>query len=266
MVRVESDVKDNLKDGNEGDKNTRLEGDMKDDQCSQTTREFLPPHDMFGRFKMYYESNYEDLRDFVRDAYCEKPDFELAINPYATHKNEDEAEKFKKKHRNEVIAEVFSVKFGKWNFFDCFEEQRENVTFYNDNTVVLEEMTRQLQKDSELGRKLMEKRVEIAKKKNIIEDGPDAKMLKKYVSQNKTIQSMGAEYLGSKADDDIPDNAIQVPVWKVAKGGLEIAKSKFYSAAEAPTFVQEARDKARVSNGMTGKGNDVSQVKMKTKQ
>lgn len=233
----------------------KLPADMKDDKCGKQTREFLPPHDMFGRFKMYLESNYEELRDFVRDAYCEKPEFELAINPYSVHDTLEEAETFKKKHRNEVIAEVFTVCFGKWCFFDCFKEQRENVNFYNDKTIILEEMMKQHKKDEMLGQDLLKKRVEKAKRKNIAEDGPDAESFRKYVSQNKDIQSMGAEYLGDKADDDVPDDAVQVDVWRIAKGGMEVTKDKFYSAAEAPTFVKEAHEKARIENGMGKKAN-----------
>lgn len=240
------------------DTSKKLGKDLKDPNCAKQVREFLPPHDMFGRFKMYYESNYEDLRDFVRDAYCEKPDFELAINPYSVHDTEDEAETFKKKHRNEVIAEVFTATFGKWNFFDSFKEQRENVNFYNDNTIILEEMMKQLKKDEMLGQDLMKKRVSKMKKKNVAEVGPDAESFRRYVKQNKDIQSLGAEYLGDKADDDIPDDAVQVDVWRVAKGGLEVTKDKFYSAAEAPTFVQEAQEKAKAGQGMTGTGNDLT--------
>ena len=45
---------------------------------------------------------------------------------------------------------------------------------------------------------------------------------------------------------------MQVDVWKVAKGGLALTKEKFYSQSEAPTFVKEAQDKARVASGMQG--------------
>jgi hypothetical protein len=56
---------------------------------------------------------------------------------------------------------------------------------------------------------------------------------------------MGAKYIGDMADDETPEDAIEVPVWKIAKGGVELTKDKFYSQAEAPTFVKEAHDAAR---------------------
>jgi hypothetical protein len=229
------------------DTSQKIDETKPDPNLPATVREMLPPHDTFGRFTSYYKENLEPLREFVQDAYCEKPDLEMAINPYAVHDTEEDAEAFKKKHRNEVIAEVFTAHLGKWNFFDSFKAQRENVNFYNDNTVILEEMTKQLERDERLGQDLMRKRVSKEKAKNVIEDGPDAEEFKKWREQSSVMKSMGAF-----ADDDCPDDAVQVDVWKVAKGGLELTKDKFYSQSEAPTFVKEAQDKARVAAGMQG--------------
>jgi len=224
--------------------------DTVDPTLASTVREFLPPHDMFGRFRMYYQENLETLQDFVRDAYCEKPDLELAINPYSMHDSAEDAETFKKKHRNEVIAEVFTAHTGKWNFFDSYKEQREHTNFYNDNTVVLEEIMKQLESDERLGQDLMKKRVAKAKARNVVADGPDAESFKKWREQNNTIQNLGAEHIGDTVNEDCPDDAVQVDVWRIAKGGTDITKEHFYSAAEAPTFVQEAQDKAKVGNAM----------------
>ena len=236
------------------DTSKKIEIGKPDPTLPDNVREMLPPHDTFGRFTSYYKENLEQLREFVQDAYCEKSNLELAINPYTVHDTPEEAESFKKKHRNEVIAEVFTVHFGKWNFFDSFKEQRENVNFYNDQTVILEEMTKQLERDERLGQDLMRKRVHKEKVKNVIEEGPDAEQFKKWREQSSVMQSMGAEHIGDVVDDDCPDDAIQVDVWKVAKGGLEIVKDKFYSQAEAPSFVSEARDRAKVSDNMSAVG------------
>ena len=239
--------------GNEivkSDVNKKLPSNGKDDIISNTVREMIPPHDTFGRFKMYLQSNLEELRDAVRDLYCEKPELELAINPYSWHDTPEEAELFKKKHRNEVIAEIFTAHSGKWNFFDSFKEQRESVNFYNDQTIILEEMIKQLEKDERLGQDLMKKRIDKVKKKNIIEAGPDAESFKKWRSQNSEITKLGASHIGDIVDEDCPDDAIEVPVWRVAKGGLELTRDKFYSQSEAPTFVAEAQDKAMASGDM----------------
>lgn len=231
------------------DPSERMAPDMTDPHVQNTVREIIPPHDTFGRFKMYRENNYEKLRDAVQDLYSDAPELELSINPYAVHDTAEEAENFKKKHSGEVIAEIFTAHFGKWNFFDTFKEQRESVNFYNENTVILEEMVKQLERDEKLGQDLMKKRVSKLKKKNELEAGPDAESFKKWREQNTTLKDMGAEHI---TNDDVPDDAIQVDVWKVAKGGLELTKDKFYSQAEAPTFVKEAQDKAMAQSGSQG--------------
>lgn len=216
-----------------------------------TVKEMIPAQDLFGRFKIYYTTNYEQLRDSVNDLYCEKPELELAINPYSWHKSAEEAEAFKKKHRNEVIAEVFTAHSGKWNFFDTFKEQRDKVNFYNDNTVILEEMVKQLERDEKLGMDLMKKKVEKSKKENKVKYGEDDESFKKWKSQNTEIKKYGAVTTGDKADDECPDDAVQVDVWRLAKNGSTITKEKFYSQAEAPTHVKEAMDAAAAGMPVT---------------
>jgi hypothetical protein len=217
----------------------------KDPNVTSTVTNFIPPHDMFGRFKMYMTENYEELRDAVKNLYGETPDLELAINPYAVHDTMEEADAFKKKHSSQVIAEIFTAHTGKWNLFDAFKQQRESVRFFNKDTIVLEEMIKQIERDEKLGQDLMKKRVKKEKKKNIAESGPDAENFRKWREENTEIQKLGAKHIGDMADEDMPEDSIQVDVWRVAKGGLEIVKDKFYSKAEAPEFVKEAQDKLK---------------------
>ena len=226
-----------------------------DPNCKSTVTNMIPPHDVFGRFKMYHTENYEQLREATNELYCEKPDLELAINPYAVHDDKEAAEAFKKQHSNEVIAEIFTAHTGKWNFFDSFKEQRESVNFYNKNTAVLEEMVKQIEKDERLGKDLMEKRVQKEKRKNVVESGPDAENFRKWREENSDIQKLGAKHIGGMADEDAPDDTVQVDVWRVAKGGLELTKDKFFSQAEAPTFVKEAHEKALAQGGGGGLAN-----------
>lgn len=223
------------------------DNEMQDPTVADTTREMIPPHDTFGNFKTYYQSNYEELREVTNDLYCMKPEFELAINPYAWHNSADEAEAFKRKHQKEVIAEIFTAHSGKWCFFDSFKEQRENVNFYNDQTAILEQMIQQQEKDERLGQDLMKKRIEKAKRKNIIQSGPDAEAFKKWRSQNNELRKLGASHLGDQVDPECPKDGIQVDVWKVSATSMEVTKEKFYTLAEAPTFVKDAQDKAMMT-------------------
>ena len=227
---------------------------MVDPTLPETVRNMIPPHDAFGRFTMYMKENLEQLREAVCDLYCDKPDKELAINPYSWHTSLEDAEIFKKKHSGEVLAEVFTAHSGKWNLFDSFKIVRDSVNFYNDQTIILEEMVKQHERDERLGQDLMKKRVEKAKKKNEVISGPHAESFKKWQSQNTELTSMGAMSGNDMVSNDCPADAIEVPVWRIAKGGLEITKDRFFSKSEAPGFVQEARDKARASAGDTPLG------------
>jgi hypothetical protein len=51
-------------------------------------------------------------------------------------------------------------------------------------------------------------------------------------------------------DDECPADGIEVPVWRVAKGGLELTRDKFYTQAEAPKFVEESQSSAMASGDM----------------
>jgi len=210
----------------------------KDPTLKNTVREMIPPHDFSGRFKNYLQENFEDLREAVKDLHCEKPEFELAMIPYAWHDSLEEAEDYKKKHRNEFIAEVFTAHSGKWNLFDCFKSQRESVNFYNDNTIIIEEMIKQIERDEKLGQDLMKNRIKKAKKKNVLQEGPDSEGFKKWRNSNDTLKTMGASHIGDMASDECPEDAVQVDVWKIAKGGIELTKERFFTKAEAPTVAQ----------------------------
>jgi hypothetical protein len=163
----------------------------------------IPPADLFMLFNIYYQTHYEEMRSAVRALYCENPLFELAINPYSVHKTQEDADKFKKQHADEVITEVFTAQTGKWNFFDCFKEQRESVNYYNKDTIILEEMTKQMERDAKLGQELMAKRIVKEKKKNIIEDGPDAETFNKWKQENAELSKLNAKYVGDMVNDDV---------------------------------------------------------------
>jgi hypothetical protein len=237
----------------------KLPADLKDNLLTKNVEEMIPAHDLFNRYKTYLTTNYEELRECTNNLYCEKPEFELAVNVYACHDTADDAEKFVKKHKNEVITEVFTVHTGKWCFFDSFKEQRDNTKFFNDQTIVLEEMLKQTESDAKLGADLLKKRVQKEKKKNIILTGEDDQSFAKWRKQNNTLNKMNIEHIGDMVSSDCPDNAIEVPVWRLSQDGQTLAKDKFYSLAERPDFAEkdkvesELRTLASASAGSVAK-------------
>jgi hypothetical protein len=202
-----------------------------DKNLLRTVCEMIPPADIFRKFRNYFEDNYDKLREAVLHLYCEKPDFDMAINPYQWHDDEDSAVEFQKKHRDEVIADIIKAASGKWNFFAPFAKVKNSTKFFNKNTIILEEMAQQIEIDQKIGADMMKKRVVKMKKKNIQDEGPDAEAFNKWKSQNTTLKEMGAE---NPIEDDCPDNAVEVEVFRISKGGLDIKKDKFYTEASIP--------------------------------
>lgn len=205
--------------------------ESQDDVVRHTT-EMIPPEDTFSRFNRYMEANYDKLREVTNDLYCEKPDLDRAICPHSWHETRDDADKYINKHKDEMIAEVSVAHSGKWNFFAPFEKVRESTRYFNSQTIVLEEMLKQIEIDSKLGQDLMKKRVAKKKKQNIAAEGPDAEGFAKWKAQNKSLREMGASDV--KVEDDCPDDAVEVGVFSFSKGGQNVQKSKFYTQAEAP--------------------------------
>lgn len=205
-----------------------------DKDLLRNTCEMIPPVDTFARFRNYYETNYDKLREVVQYLYCEKPEFDIAICPHAMLDSEEEAQEYMKKHSKEVITDILKAHSGKWNFHAPFAKVRESVKFYNENTIILEEIANQLEKDAKLGGELMKNRVKYQKRKNIEEEGPDAEIFNEWKAQNTTLKEMNAITLDE--DDlimrDAPDDAIAVPVYRIANN--KVTKDVFYTKAEAP--------------------------------
>jgi exonuclease VII small subunit len=204
--------------------------------------EMIPADDIFHKHKHYYETNYEELKSIVNDLYCEKPELETALNPYQWHGTEDEADKFIDKHKTEVISTIYKAHSGKWNIFAPYKKVRESMRFFNDKTQVLEEIAKQIERDSKLGADLMKKRIKVKKTKNIKENGPDDPGFLKWKEQNDTLKQMGGESMNEKdyAPEDCPDDAITVPVFRMSAGGAKVEKTHFFTQAEAPTIVNGA--------------------------
>ena len=229
----QQDVKE-PREPSETDETQKIVSDVKK-QCS----EMILPADIFHRFQYYYDSHYEELKEIVGDLYCDKADLESAINPYAWHDTEDDADKFIDKHQNEVITSIYKARSGAWNIFAPYKKVRESMRYFNKKTMVLEEIAKQIERDAKLGADLMKKRIKVKKQKNINEDGPDDPAFLKWKEGNTTLQDMGAEL--NKQDNDVPnecpDNAITVPVFRMSQGGQVFKKTHFFSEAAAPTVV-----------------------------
>lgn len=203
----------------------------------KATTEMIPPGDVYHRFQYYFDSNYEELQHIVTDLYCDKPEFETAINPYAWHDDDAKAEEFISKHKDEVISTIFKAHSGKWNIIAPYKKVRESMRYFNKKTAVLEQIAKQIESDAKMGQELMQKRIVRKKKKNIAQEGPDDPAFLKWRESNSTLKDMGAsapkqsEY---EDEEDCPDDAVEIPVFRVGAGGTTMEKTKIFTEAVAP--------------------------------
>jgi hypothetical protein len=213
---------------------------VEDINLIRTVNNMIPPADIFHRYQIYYETNYDKLREAVLHLYSDKPDFDIAINPYDWHDSEEDAATFQKKHSSEVITDILKADSGKWNFFAPFAKVRESMKYFNEKTLILEEIASQIEEDAKIGEELMKNRIRIQKQKNIDEDGPDDEYFKKWRAENNSLKDMGALTINeeSYADEECPDDGIQVDIFSTKDGVFE--KDRMYTKAVAPTALPEA--------------------------
>ncbi len=219
-----------------------------------------PPVDVFHQFDRYLTNHYEHLREVVQALYNEKSDFEFGVILYNTSKSADAAREYRIQHENEFRSEVTTVESGAVTLLGPFKENRQRMDFYNKNTEIMKRMMEQLDADHKLGKDLMEKQLKNAKKKNILEAGPDAPALANYTRELKIAQDLsGANRVLSKEekekmadalktaqeikeDYEVPDDGIQVDILfpeTNTAGQVELKRTKFYTQAEAPLHMQE---------------------------
>jgi len=212
-----------------------------DNKLLVNTYNMIPPADIFHRINYYKDANYDKLVDAVKNLYCDQPELDMAIIPHNWHDTEEKASEYVKRHKNQAIAEVITARSGMWNFFAPYEKVRDTTVFLNDKTIVLEEILAQNKRDNQLGTDIMANTIKRKKQKNIREEGPEAEGFKEWRKQNSTLKTMGAIEI-DPYEDDCPPDAIEVPVFRInPKEGI-LEKTKFYSKAEAPTFMQEQKE------------------------
>lgn len=215
--------------------------------------EIIPPNDTYGRFQYYYEVNYEELREAVHYLYNDKPDIEVALNIYETFNSLDECNEYINKNKDKVITNILTLTNYKWNLLGPFKQNRERITFYNENTQVLENILKQQEDDAKMGKKLLDERIRKKKIKNVKEYGKTDPAVAKYLKENPndiTANSHKVDILedkvivteeieisesGAKVDEDgTPEDAIEIGVTSINLKDNKISSTTIYSKAYAP--------------------------------
>lgn len=232
----------------------------KDDTKNMTIEQLLhtkvPPNDTFLRFNYYYDVNHEEMRNAVRDLYCYKPDIDVVINVFEQFDTLEDAEKYIKKHQDEIKTDILTLTNNSWNFIGPFKKNRERINFYNKNTEILEEIFKQQEADSKLGAELMKDRVRKKKMQNVKYMGKDSPEFRKYLKENPNYaSSMGAvsvdgeekvrvveEYeiaeTGANIDEDgIPEDCVKIEVTSINAKSGSVKTSEIYTKAKEPEML-----------------------------
>lgn len=210
---------------------------LKDDKLLVNTYNMIPPVDIFYRINYYKDANYDKLVEAVKNLYCYTPELDMAIIPHNWHNTEEAAHAYVKRYRNQVIAEVVTARSGMWNFFAPYEKVRDTAVFLNDKTIVLEEILAETKRGSMLGQDLVSNQMKVKKRKNIREEGPEAESFKDWRSQHSALKNMGAIQIDPN-EDDCPDTALEIDVFRVNVEDGDVKKSTIYTKAEAPKFAE----------------------------
>ena len=224
-----------------------------------------PPADVFHHIGRYINNHYEQLREATTVLYAEKPDIEFAVMYYGTFKDEKSAIDHKHKNESLFVSTVYTIENGGWTLMGPFKKNRERIDFYNKNTEVLKRMFEQHEQDGKVVEDMLKRRVRKAKADNIVAAGPDDPGLSKYKEALGTVEKYGAKPALTKEERDelnkairvkenaeVPENAIQVDVFKTDESG-NFSRDKFYTEAEAPKFMEDQIEELK-NNITKGRG------------
>jgi len=255
----------------------------------------VPPQDTFHRLHWYMDANMEALRAATNTIYNDKADLDFVLLVIDTKKGKEAelkewAEKFRDENQDKIVSDIRSVPMHKWVPLGSFQENRDRVDFYNNQTEVLRRIMDRHERDQKLGAKLMANRVHKKKAANIREAGPDAPGLATYVerqgpslpgvsapvsaaekarlartrgnihaareleqieqyekqihnleeaqklrtldaSEESALKGLCRSLTQARESLEVPDDAIEIPVWRVNHGAGTVDRENIYTKA-----------------------------------
>lgn len=219
---------------------------------------FTPPDDTLHNFQYYLDSNYEEIRGVAERVYRMTPDLEVGIIPYADFTSERDADDFVTRNKGSVIADIRTLKYGKWNFIEAFKQNRDKIEAYRGT--VVEDILNQVSDDTKIGAEMVRNKATRRARANLNEQGPPPKAMVEYMSSRQPAnmsnvineetkeneakriyeehQEKKREYecalLKSAEVDETPHDAVRVNVYTMHSGGKSTDVSHMYTKAVAP--------------------------------
>ena len=170
--------------------------------------ENVPPVDTVFKFNYYMAVNFEAIRAVTNALYVDRPEFDMGVRALKYfHGTEEEV----KKQFERYTQEVQNINFGGDiqlitigdplpTMLGDFKTNRDRISFYNNNTKILEEILSKYEEDAVMGKKLMQKRVTTGKAEQIRKEGPDAEGLTEYQRIYGNLSAHGAKKVISQEE------------------------------------------------------------------
>ncbi len=174
-------------------------------------RRIIPPADYFHMFNMFIENHYAVLHEATTDLYAEKHDLDIGFAVWDVHKDKDNANLFRNKHKDDTPFVIHTIQNNKWTFVGPWQENRDRMEYFNSNTEILSSMLDKKKEDNKLLGDLVHNRVRVSKNKNVEETGPMSESALQYFAANPSeAAKMGAvninddRYAGNDDDKNKP--------------------------------------------------------------
>lgn len=223
---------------------------------------FTPPDDTFHNLQYYMDSNYEELRGVTNRIYRTTPSLEVALLPYADFGSEVEANAFVDRNKDGVIADIRTLKYGKWNFVEAFKANRDKVEAYRGT--VVEDILNQIRDDTKIGAELVKNKATRRARETLKELGPAPKAVQKYMAEHAPADDTNLVKTETKEDEakriyeehqeakrsyecallkeaeanPAPHDAVRVNVYTMRAGGATTDTSHILTKAAAPSTQQ----------------------------
>lgn len=147
-----------------------------------------PSMDVYHRLNDYYRAYFEEIRAITQAKYKLRPDFTLALiihNAFIGDNSEEEAKDFVNKRADIIQIPVDRIKINEWVRLEDFKENKMKTEFKTSKNTAFSQLLEAKENEQKFAEEYNKQRIRLAKSRSIQQNGPDAKSLANYTSNNQ---------------------------------------------------------------------------------